>query len=67
MPEVDFSDLNKLSPEVVDAIRTKGCLVIKNVVDDEEARSWQTWLKEYVEQNPSVEGFPEHDKQFFQL
>lgn len=67
VPEVEFSDLENMSPEAVQAIRNKGCLVIKNIVDDEEARSWQAWLKEYVTSNPDIEGFPDEDKQFFQL
>jgi len=41
-------------------------VVIRNVVPDEEATSWKNDLRRYVKENP-VNGFPEEDKQFFQL
>ena len=51
VPEVRFDELGSLSEEKVAEIRRKGCLVIHDVVDDEEARTWQAWLREYVSQN----------------
>ncbi|GJE92712.1 DUF1479 domain-containing protein [Phanerochaete sordida] len=66
VPQVEFSALDQLSQEQVDEVRRKGCVVIKNVVDDAEATSWKEDLQEYVKANP-VKGFPEEDKQFFQL
>jgi len=66
VPEVEFSQLGKLSAEDVEAFKKKGCIVIHNVVDDAEAISWREDLKQYVKKNP-VEGIPEEDKQFFQL
>ncbi|KAM5544876.1 hypothetical protein V8D89_001774 [Ganoderma adspersum] len=65
VPEVNFSELGTLSPERVKEIRDKGCLVIRDIVDDEEARTWQAWLRDYVSKNP-VPGFPAEDKQFFE-
>ncbi|OBZ72402.1 Uncharacterized protein YbiU [Grifola frondosa] len=67
VPEVTFSELQNLSPERREDIRRNGCVVIRDVVDDTEAESWQAWLREYVTANPGVEGFPDNDKQFFQL
>ena len=52
VPEVRFDELGSLSEEQVAEIRRKGCLVIRDVVGDEEARTWQAWLREYVAQNP---------------
>ena len=59
VPEVRFDELGSLSEEKVAEIRRKGCLVIRDVVDDEEARTWQAWLREYVSQNP-VDGEAAH-------
>ncbi|KZT73700.1 DUF1479-domain-containing protein [Daedalea quercina L-15889] len=67
VPQVDFAELSTLSPDKVEEIRRKGSVVIRNVVDDSEAAAWKDWLKEYVSTNPSIEGFPADDKQFFQL
>jgi hypothetical protein len=75
-----------VSEDVRDNIRRRGCVVIRNVVDDADATAWKDELKQYVTKNP-VEGkvkhlsqwiirisyntrsvgFPEEDKQFFQL
>ncbi|THH30269.1 hypothetical protein EUX98_g3936 [Antrodiella citrinella] len=65
VPQVEFAQLGKLSTEEVAAIRRKGCVVIRNVVDDAEAAAWKQDLVDFVKANP-VEGFPETDKQFFQ-
>ncbi|KAH8091346.1 DUF1479-domain-containing protein [Cristinia sonorae] len=66
VPQVEFAQLGKLSAEEVENIRRKGCVVIRNVVDDSEAEGWRRELQDFVRANP-VEGFPETDKQFFQL
>ena len=87
MPQVDFTDLDKLSGAEIDNIRRRGCLVIRNVVDDNEALSWRDDMREYVKVNPvngerpfriflsqyllkadyTLLGFPDDNKQFFQL
>ncbi|KAI0798536.1 hypothetical protein BC629DRAFT_1592113 [Irpex lacteus] len=66
VPQVDFTELDTLSASARDNIRRRGVVVIRNVVPDEEATGWRNDLKQYVKENP-VEGFPEEDKQFFQL
>ncbi|KAI0749829.1 DUF1479-domain-containing protein [Daedaleopsis nitida] len=67
VPEVAFSELSSLSSERLEELKRKGCMVIRDVVDDAEARTWQAWLREYVSKNSNVDGIPENDKQFFQL
>ncbi|KAI0076163.1 DUF1479-domain-containing protein [Panus rudis PR-1116 ss-1] len=66
IPQVDFAELQGLSKDKLDTIKRKGCVVIRNVVDDAEALSWKADLVDYVKTNP-VKGFPEEDKQFFQI
>ncbi|KAL5490042.1 hypothetical protein ACEPAI_4875 [Sanghuangporus weigelae] len=66
IPQIEFSDLQKLEPERVEQIKRRGAVLIKNVVEDEQAKEWKEELKKFVKVNP-VEGFPEEDKQFFQL
>ncbi|CAL1716090.1 unnamed protein product [Somion occarium] len=65
VPQVEFSDLPNLSQEQIEAVKRRGCVVIRNVVDDAEAQSWRNDLKEYVTVNSDIYGFPEGDKQFF--
>ncbi|KAL5511381.1 hypothetical protein ACEPAH_4597 [Sanghuangporus vaninii] len=66
IPQVEFSELQNLTSEQIDLIKRRGTVLIKNVVDDDQAISWREELKKYIKTNP-VEGFPEEDKQFFEL
>ncbi|KAJ6460247.1 hypothetical protein C8R45DRAFT_1180344 [Mycena sanguinolenta] len=65
--KLSFADLNKLSEAQIADIKRKGTVVIKDVVDDDQARAWKTSLEEFVQANPHAEGFPEADKQFFHV
>lgn len=56
IPQINFKDLATLKPEQINDIKRKGSVVIKDVVDDIEALSWKTSLKEFVTANPNVEG-----------
>ncbi|PBL02195.1 DUF1479-domain-containing protein [Armillaria gallica] len=67
IPQVQFSELQSLPADKIAEIRRKGCLVIKDIVDDEQAIAWKKSLKEFISANPDVDGFPHDDKQFFML
>ncbi|KAJ7579712.1 hypothetical protein C8J56DRAFT_281850 [Mycena floridula] len=67
IPQVKFSELDKLSSEEIARIKRTGTVVIKDIVDDEQARAWKDSLAAFVKANPGVDGFPVDDKQFFQL
>lgn len=56
IPQVDFSELQTLSPEKIAEIKKCGCLIIRNVVDDDDALRWKEDVKKYVEANPSIPG-----------
>ncbi|KAJ8469327.1 hypothetical protein ONZ45_g16928 [Pleurotus djamor] len=66
IPQVNFADLENLDQEQVAAIKRKGCVVIRDVVDDDEVVGWRQALENFVNQN-DVEGIPADNKQFFQL
>ncbi|KAJ7116584.1 hypothetical protein C8R44DRAFT_792863 [Mycena epipterygia] len=67
IPQVSFTDLDKLSDAQIADIKRKGTVLIKDVVDDDQARAWKASLEEFIKANPQAEGFPEEDKQFFHL
>ncbi|KAF5387485.1 hypothetical protein D9757_006555 [Collybiopsis confluens] len=56
IPQVNFSELPTLSQEKLDEIRRIGTVVIKDIVEDEDARGWQKSLKDFVKANPDVPG-----------
>ncbi|KAI0084900.1 DUF1479-domain-containing protein [Irpex rosettiformis] len=66
IPQVRFDDLQTLNAEVLENIRRRGCVVIRNVVDEAESQSWKEDLKTIVAENPVI-GMPEDQKQFFML
>ena len=53
---MNFSELNKLTEEDKTRIKQRGCVVIRNVVDDAEALQWKQDLVEFAKANPDVEG-----------
>ena len=64
---MSFAELKNLTAEQITSIKKRGCVVIKDVVDDQQAAGWKAELKKFAEENPSVPGFPEDDKQFFNV
>ncbi|KAF8636796.1 hypothetical protein AX17_003258 [Amanita inopinata Kibby_2008] len=67
IPQVKFADLEHLGEDEIRKIKERGALVIRDIVDDEEAISWKQALEEFIEANPDAEGFPAERKQFFHL
>ncbi|KXN88349.1 hypothetical protein AN958_07494 [Leucoagaricus sp. SymC.cos] len=67
IPQVNFSELDTLSAEQITMIKRRGCVVIKDIIDDEKVIAWKETLREFTRTNPDVEGFPANDKQFFEL
>ncbi len=53
---MNFSQLDSLTPSEIEKIKRKGCVVIRDVVDDAEARGWKDALEEFIKSNPDVEG-----------
>lgn len=45
-----------IDSETTNLLRRRGCVLIRNVVPDEEALSWEQQLREYVTDNPGVVG-----------
>ncbi|KAJ7018529.1 hypothetical protein C8F04DRAFT_1207065 [Mycena alexandri] len=65
IPQVSFADLNKLSEAQIADIKRKGTVVIKDVVDDYQARAWKTSLEEFVKANPHAEGLITYARSFY--
>ncbi|KAI8877328.1 DUF1479-domain-containing protein [Backusella circina FSU 941] len=70
IPQVEFKDLAdaKFPKHMVDEIRKRGCVVVRNVYDQEEARSYKNDIESYIKQNKeAITGFPEQNPQVFEL
>ena len=51
IPEVNFSDLNNHSENIIDEIKKKGCVVIRNVFEDDQMIKMNSELETYIEEN----------------
>ena len=51
IPEVNFSDLNNHSENIIDEIKKRGCVVIRNVFDDDQIIKMNSELETYIEEN----------------
>ncbi|KAK9455941.1 hypothetical protein V1511DRAFT_499108 [Dipodascopsis uninucleata] len=55
------------SAELVQEIKKRGTVVIRNVVPRDEARNYKYMAEEYVKANPSVVGFPKDNISVYEL
>ncbi|OAG35290.1 hypothetical protein AYO21_10561 [Fonsecaea monophora] len=71
IPDIDFATVeenNGQLPEGLgETIRQAGCVIIRNVVSEQQATAWEQELKSYVKRHPGIGGFPTHDPQTFSL
>ena len=70
IPEVDFSVIEStghLPESLQHVVAQTGCLIVRNVVSEEQATTWERDLKAYTKRHPNVAGFPKHDPQTFSL
>ncbi|KAF8605002.1 DUF1479-domain-containing protein [Ceratobasidium sp. AG-I] len=67
IPQVDFTSLSSLDPEKLAEIKRTGCVVVRGVVDQSTALGYKQSLRDYVQANPDVRGFPAGKEQFFEL
>ncbi|MFM2036600.1 MAG: hypothetical protein RL459_1865 [Pseudomonadota bacterium] len=55
IPQLEFSQLDRISETDKNRIRQRGCLVIRNVFDDARVNDWNAELAEYFERNNYLE------------
>jgi hypothetical protein len=48
--------MDSLPDTTIVDIKKKGCVVIRNVVPDEQALQWKGRLENFVKENPGIEG-----------
>ncbi|KIR34050.1 hypothetical protein I352_03283 [Cryptococcus deuterogattii MMRL2647] len=68
IPQTTYNEfINGGSEELTTRIKNCGAVIIREVVDQQTALKWLEDAKAYIAKNPSVKGFPENDKQVFEL
>lgn len=67
VPEIDFKDIEKPSPEFVDEHKKRGVAVVRNVIPEREVLSMKQDLLEYIKANPQTKAFPAENPQVYEL
>lgn len=72
IPTVTFAEIQanngEFPPHIVEQIRHRGCIVIRNVVNEEEARGYKTQIQGYIGNHPDkMAGFPANDPQVWEV
>ena len=64
IPEIDFGVIHQnggeLPPDFIKHVHERGCVILRNVIPEEQAVAWETELKEYTRRHPEVGGYPKH-------
>lgn len=62
VPEIDFGDVRtnggQLPEDFSTLVRERGCVILRNVVPEDQAVAWETELKDYTRRHPEVGGYP---------
>lgn len=62
IPEIDFSalELNNFTfpKEKLDLLHDRGCMIIRDVIDDDQAVKWKEMAINHIKKHPEVTGMP---------
>ncbi|KAG7913632.1 uncharacterized protein OGAPODRAFT_16706 [Ogataea polymorpha] len=60
IPEVNWGDIENggFTEEMTSLIHARGCLIIRDVIDDEQCNQWREDTKKYIESHPGITGTP---------
>ncbi|CAG9940214.1 unnamed protein product [Clonostachys rosea f. rosea IK726] len=71
IPEIDFATIESnggvLPDGLASLVQQTGCVILRNVVPEEQASKWEADLRSYTKRHPKIAGFPKHDPQNFSL
>lgn len=72
IPQVTFQDIKanggRLPTKLLSEIRKRGAVVVRNVVDRQEAADYKASIQEYIQRHrPYLTGFPEDNPQVWEL
>ncbi|KAF2708345.1 DUF1479-domain-containing protein [Pleomassaria siparia CBS 279.74] len=71
VPEIDFQEVKnnggKLPEDFANLVRDRGCVILRNVVPEEQATQWEKELIEYTERHPDIGGNPPNKPQLWNL
>lgn len=72
IPTVTFAEIQanncEFPPHIIEQIKKRGCVVIRNVVPEEEAKVYKAQIQEYISKHrDQLVGFPANDPQVWEI
>jgi hypothetical protein len=71
IPEVEFAAIvqngGRLPKDVEQELRNCGTIVVRGLVDANQASDWKQQIRDYVQANPQTKGFPAGNIQVYEL
>jgi hypothetical protein len=67
IPQVNFNDMKNLSSDIRDEIRTRGVMVVRDVLPEVHALKLKTEVQNYIKQNPHTKAFPQDKPVVYEL
>jgi hypothetical protein len=72
IPQITLGDIikadGKFPEHMLPEIRKRGCVVIRNVIDQEEAKGYKKQIQSYIKRNNNqITGFPANDPQVYEV
>jgi hypothetical protein len=72
IPSITFAEIQanggEFPPHIVEQIKKRGCIVIRNVVSEEEAMGYKSQVQEYIKKHrDQLVGFPAKDPQVWEI
>jgi hypothetical protein len=72
IPQVTLDEIQanngQFPPAIAAQIKNRGCVVIRNVIPESEARGYKEQIEQYISRHPGeIEGFPKNDPQVWEV
>ncbi|CAF3722721.1 unnamed protein product [Rotaria sp. Silwood1] len=67
IPEVDFNNMKNISSDLISEIRTRGSMIVRGVLPENNALKLKTDVEDYIRQNPQTKAFPKDKPVVFEL
>lgn len=67
IPQIDYNDIDHLSKDICDEIRTRGVMVIRGVLPKTDALKLKSDVKKYIANNPHTKAFPQDKPVVYEL
>ena len=51
IPEINFKDISKNNKKIIESIKNRGCVIVRNVFNKNKIKYWNKSLEQYIDEN----------------